>query len=134
MVAPALPLPLPLLLLLLMLLAGRPPRAAAGAVHGTNAALPGIVVVERNAVRGSGEPVATAAALQRVLDTNPGTAVFLLRSYFEVVPDGNRTGITIRSNRSLVLGEGSTIWCNSTLPLPGCVAYYPSTTTQVRLP
>ena len=96
--------------------------ADAWSTYGINEALSSIVVVEGNIlVHGPGTAAAavdTAAQLQQLLDRSPNTAVYLRRSRFEVVPDGNRTGIAIHSNQSLVLDEESVIWCNSTLPPP----------------
>eukprot|EP01052_Picozoa_sp_SAG31_P034499 SAG31_NODE_4041_length_3642_cov_2.683601_1_plen_1147_part_01 len=89
--------------------------------YGINNELKWMVVVKSNAVKdASGTHVAidTAAKLQELLDDRPNTAIYVVHSSFEVVPDGNRTGITIRSNRSLVLDAQSVIWCNSTLPSP----------------
>ena len=91
------------------------------ASYGINDALKSIVVVKNNAAvpdASASTPIDTAARLQQLLDDNPNTAIYVAHSSFEVVPDGNRTGITIRSDRSLVLDDRSVIWCNSTLPPP----------------
>jgi hypothetical protein len=85
---------------------------------GINLGLPSVVVIDLNVEVGSGKPVATAAALQAVLDGNPHTAVHVKRSSFEIIPDGSSTGIAIRSNRSLVMDNSSVIYCDSHLPLP----------------
>ena len=75
--------------------------AVAGATYGINAALPNVVVVDRNVVAAgappAGQSVGTLGALQLLLDAHPNTAVYLRRSRFEVVA----TGLTIRSNRSV---------------------------------
>ena len=94
----------------------------AEAQHGINAALTSMVFVENNKLvhtgGGATTPIETAAQLQDLLDESPNSAIYLRRSTFEVVPDGNHTGITIRSNQSLVMDAGSVIFCNSTLPAP----------------
>ena len=93
----------------------------ASVAYGINDELKSMVVVKNNVVTdesGAAVPIDTAARLQELLDDSPNTAIYVLHSSFEVVPDGNRTGITIRSNRSLVLDDRSVIWCNSTLPPP----------------
>jgi hypothetical protein len=97
----------------------------AEAQHGINAALTSMVFVENNKLvhtAGGGgattTPIETAAQLQDLLDESPNSAIYLRRSTFEVVADGNHTGITIRSNQSLVMDAGSVIFCNSTLPAP----------------
>lgn len=93
----------------------------ASVAYGINHELKSIVVVKNNAVAGasgSSVPIDTASRLQELLDDNPNTVIYLVHSSFEVVPDGNRTGIMIRSDRSLVLDDESVVWCNSTLPPP----------------
>ena len=89
-----------------------------------NGALTKIVLVRANKlVHGptgttAGSAIDTVAQLQRLLDKSPSTAVYLQQSRFEVIADGNHTGIAIRSNQSLILDDNSAIWCNSTLPVP----------------
>ena len=56
----------------------------------------------------------TARELQALLDANPNTVVQLRQSSFEIIPDGNNSGITIRSNRSIVMDSTSVIYCNTT--------------------
>ena len=98
--------------------------AAAPTQYGINPTLTAMVFVEDNKlVHAAGgaaatTPVDTAAQLQDLLDRSPNSVIYLRRSTFEVVADGNYTGITIRSNRSLVMDAGSVIFCNSTLPPP----------------
>jgi hypothetical protein len=53
-----------------------------------------------------------------LLDSNPNTAVYLRNTRIKIVPDGNNSGIVIRSNRSLVMDSTSQIYCNSELPPP----------------
>jgi hypothetical protein len=85
---------------------------------GINTALPFIIVVDGNTEIKTGKSVTTARQLQALLDNHPNTAVHLKRSRFEVIPDGNNTGISIRSNRSLVMDDASSIFCVSALPVP----------------
>ena len=102
------------------------PTSGSGVAYGINPALTNTIVVDQNRVLlpglvGARVNVATVAELQQLLDAHPNTVVYLRRSQFEVVPDGNTTGLTIRSNRSVVLDDHTTIWCRSTarLPSPG---------------
>ena len=95
---------------------------------GINSALTNMIVVRNHVDTATGKAVATARDLQALLDANPNTAVHLLNTRIEVVPDGNSTGILISSNRSLVMDDDSAIFCDSALPVP---AYLPAGKYQV---
>ena len=106
-------------MLALALAAAAAGRADAEVGWGINDALAHAVVITDNHVHASGEGVATSVQLQTLLDANPNTAFYLRRTRIEIVADGNRTGLTLAGNRSLVMDAASEIFCTTALPPPG---------------